>query len=200
MSVELGPLFAAVAPVELVFYVPGKAQTAGSPDAIPFRRADGTMGVRTVEGGGNPRRKAAKQSWRTDLRAAAAGAMAEAGLEMWGRDAALELEFVFVRPRPSAHLRVGRRSGELKPWAADLRPVARPDLLKVARAAEDALSAVVYADDSAIVTERLSKVYGDQVGLSVRAEGVMVRVAPASAGPSLPGGSLPAVPDPKGAE
>jgi Holliday junction resolvase RusA-like endonuclease len=47
-------------------------------------------------------------------------------------------------------------------------PVARPDALKLARAAEDALTGIVWADDAQIVVERLGKVFGPREGCRVR--------------------------------
>jgi Holliday junction resolvase RusA-like endonuclease len=192
---------------ELVFYVPGRAQTAGSKSSgvahrfnaqtgrhEPVRRPDGRLVTFTNESGD----RKAKDAWRTDVRAAAVAAMPPR-FELWGKQDALEVELVFVRPRPATHLRTGRHAGQLKPWAVDARPVTVPDLLKVARAVEDALKGVAYADDSSIVSERLAKVYGDQVGLTVSSEGLGVRIAPATGEVSLPAGTVRDVPDPKGA-
>jgi hypothetical protein len=53
--------------------------------------------------------------------------------------------------------------------------------LKLARAAEDALTGVLWLDDSQIVDERISKAYGDDVGLSPRAEGLLLIVTQADA-------------------
>jgi hypothetical protein len=51
----------------------------------------------------------------------------------------------------------------------------RPDLLKVARAVEDSLSGVAFADDAAIVVEHLVKRYldvdaGEQIGVHISIE------------------------------
>jgi Holliday junction resolvase RusA-like endonuclease len=45
--------------------------------------------------------------------------------------------------------------------------VTRPDVLKLARAAEDALTGIVWRDDSQIVHETLAKVYGEPERLEV---------------------------------
>jgi hypothetical protein len=146
-----------------------------------FRRA-GDRGQ--IESGTNESR-AAKKTYRGDLRDAAARAIdavddprAEDGVaRLWPTDRALEVVFVFVMRRPGAHLRTGWSAGEVKPWALQVRPAVRPDAVKLARAAEDALTGVVWVDDSQIVDERLHKVYADQAGpLSVQSEGVLVSV------------------------
>jgi hypothetical protein len=169
---------------ELVFWVPGKPRTAGSKSAVPITTKDGGSKTVVIESGTKQSRQA-KRTYRGDLRDAAARAIdavddprAEDGLaRLWPTDRALEVVFVFVMRRPGAHLRTGWSAGEVKPWALQVRPTVRPDAVKLARAAEDALTGVVWVDDSQIVDERLHKVYADQAGpLSVQSEGVLVSV------------------------
>jgi len=65
--------------------------------------------------------------------------------------------FCFYLNRPACHYKT---NGELN--AQGLRnpyPVVRPDVLKLARAVEDALTGIVYKDDSQIVSEFLHKRY-----------------------------------------
>jgi Holliday junction resolvase RusA-like endonuclease len=69
---------------------------------------------------------------------------------------ALAVELTF--PRPKGHFGTGRRAGRLKPSAPE-RPIVKPDLLKVVRGVEDALTGIVYADDSQIVAHDLDKTY-----------------------------------------
>jgi Holliday junction resolvase RusA-like endonuclease len=169
---------------ELVMWVPGKPQTAGSKTAIvkPGQKA------RVIESGSDESR-ARKRTWRGDLKDAGDHARGE----QWGlsepTDVALDVLFVFVRSRSSDQLRAGRSSGMVKEWAIGLRPVKRPDALKLARAAEDALTGVLWLDDSQIVSERLEKVFGDDVGLDPRAEGLLmvVRQARGYSGPKVRG-------------
>ena len=82
------------------------------------------------------------KEWRGRVATKAQVAMAGAGL--WTGPIVLECEFVFQRP-PS-HLRKdgGLRSG--KP----LEHTYKPDLSKLVRAVEDALTRVIYHDDSQI--------------------------------------------------
>lgn len=73
-------------------------------------------------------------------------------------DGPLAVVFRFFVMRPKGHY---KKDGSLS--ANGLRnpyPAKRPDVLKLARAVEDALSGVVYRDDSQIVDERLVKEYG----------------------------------------
>jgi hypothetical protein len=66
--------------------------------------------------------------------------------------------FVFVKPRPAAHYGSGRNERILKD-SAPAAPGKRPDALKLARAVEDAMTGIVYVDDSLIVTEVIAKRY-----------------------------------------
>lgn len=154
----------------LTLFVPGRPQTAGSKHAFVHPKT----GKAIVTESGSGVSKARKRTWRGDLRDAGE----HARREQWGldgpTDVALEVRFVFVRARESGQMRVGRHSGEVKDWALGRRPVKRPDALKLARAAEDALTGVLWLDDAQIVDERLSKVYGDDVGLDPRAEGMLM--------------------------
>jgi Holliday junction resolvase RusA-like endonuclease len=162
---------ATAAPSAFAFYVPGKPMTAGSKRA--FVNPKTGRAIITEAGGKEVQER--KRTWRGDLRMAAADTLEEVGAEM-SEAGALAVTFVEVRKRPSSHLTTGRAAGLVKDWARPLRPATRPDLLKVARAAEDALTGVLWADDAQIVEERLYKVFGDQVGLSPRAEGLYVEV------------------------
>jgi Holliday junction resolvase RusA-like endonuclease len=67
-------------------------------------------------------------------------------------------QFLFVRPRPKAHYGTGRNERMLKD-SAPAAPATTPDVLKLARAVEDALTGVVYIDDSQIVDEVIAKRY-----------------------------------------
>lgn len=181
-------LITAEEPQDVVrMWVPGEPQTAGSKDAIPFRKSSGSLGVRVKESG-QPHVVARKKTWRATLQETAMELTDYSGEALWTQEP-LAVTFCFVRRRTGGHLRTGRHAGQLKPWAVDMRPVARPDALKLARAAEDALSQILWADDSQIVEEHLYKVYGDQVGLSTTSEGMLLvaHVVHEYDGPSVTG-------------
>lgn len=72
------------------------------------------------------------------------------------------LELVFFVPRPKGHF--GKKGLRV---AAPEYPTRRPDLLKLARGVEDALTAIVWHDDAQIVSEHLSKRYGEKPGVQV---------------------------------
>lgn len=81
-------------------------------------------------------------------------------------DGPLRLKLVFYRPRPANHYGTGRNQGVVK-GSAPKYPVGRPDVLKLARGVEDALSGILYMDDAQIVSERLTKLYGSPARVEI---------------------------------
>lgn len=75
-------------------------------------------------------------------------------------DGPLAVELVFWVTRPKGHYGTGRNAGIVRASAPEF-PTVRPDLLKLARAVEDAIAGIVYRDDAQIVAETLLKRYGD---------------------------------------
>lgn len=55
--------------------------------------------------------------------------------------------------------------GQRKPW-----PTSKPDLLKLARGVEDALTGIVYEDDAQIVFETMRKQWSQIEGVQVRVQ------------------------------
>lgn len=137
----------------IAFTVYGEAKPAGSKRA--FTHPHTGRPILTDDSG-----KAGK-----DWRRAVADAAAEAAPPELLRDA-LEVTFTFYRLRPKSHHRTGANAALLRD-SAPAYPITRPDVLKLARAAEDAMSGVVYADDAQIVDEHLHKRYGHPARLEV---------------------------------
>jgi crossover junction endodeoxyribonuclease RusA len=81
-------------------------------------------------------------------------------------DEPLQLTVIFVMPRPKNHFRA---NGELKPNAPDFH-TSRPDATKLLRCLEDALTNVVWRDDSLIVIQQVKKQYGINPGAHVTVE------------------------------
>lgn len=67
----------------------------------------------------------------------------------------ISASFMFHLPRPQSH--VGAR-GKIRP-SAPKYPATTPDLLKLARSTEDALTGLIWTDDCRVVTEVLHKIY-----------------------------------------
>lgn len=141
---------------ELTVY--GSAQPAGSKRALPFA---GKAGGRAMMVDANKKAR----PWK-DLVAQ------EAGLAMDERplmEGSLVMELCFYRARPKGHFGSGRNSEQLKPSAPRF-PAVKPDVLKLARAVEDALEGIVYRNDAQICEERIGKRYGtpERVTVMVR--------------------------------
>jgi Holliday junction resolvase RusA-like endonuclease len=125
-----------------------------------------TQGSKVTGMAGNGRRFVREANpdlkrWRSQVAQAAGDAYAGELL-----DEAVGLDLVFVRPRPSGHFTTtgglsaaGRRS----PY-----PTGAPDVLKLARAVEDALSGVVWTNDARIVDERIRKAWGERACVRIR--------------------------------
>lgn len=95
--------------------------------------------------------------WRDAVRSEAVAAMAAAGLPQM--DGPLVLEVTFYFDRPKSHYRTGRNAHTLRD-GAPLAPEGKPDLSKLVRSTEDALTdSGAIKDDSRIVSMWASKAY-----------------------------------------
>ncbi len=124
----------------------GTPAPAGSKRALPL---GGKFGGRPIVVDANARAK----PWKNLI-------AQQGGIEMRSRSlyrGPLHVNFTFWVRRPKSHY---NSKGELK-TSAQKWPTKKPDCLKLARAVEDALSGIVYADDAQIVTEFLVKRYGE---------------------------------------
>jgi len=143
------------------FFVPGKPAPRGSKRAFTNPKT-GRPIITDMSKRSGP--------WMDTVKAAAIVAMS--GREMFPRHVPLQVDFFFQLKRPKGHFGTGRNADKLKPSALR-RPSKQPDLLKLARPVEDALSNVVYYDDAASVDIHLHKNYGYPLGvlIEVRQEG-----------------------------
>lgn len=150
-------------------FIPGKPQTAGSKRAFLLKRRDGSF-VRRRDGSpivnvtdDNPK----ATDWKGDVKRFVSDEYSGPLL-----DGPLELRLTFWMARPAGH--IGKRGVK---DSAPKFPAKKPDLLKLARAVEDALSGVLYVDDSQIVTETLLKRF---VSGPLIQPGVLIEVLPAA--------------------
>lgn len=140
--------------MKLEFTVLGLAQPAGSKRA--FMRPGMKQPI-VVDAN-----KAAKP-WKLEVAAAAREVYQGALLA-----GPLAVRFVFFRPRPQGHF---RKDGTLAPdGQRAFAPTARPDVLKLSRGVEDALTGVIWRDDAQIVTETLEKRWGEPARVEVEIE------------------------------
>ncbi len=111
-------------------------------------------------------------------------AVKHAALEVIGDDwtlldGPLLVSMVFTFARPKGHFRTGRNAHLLRD-AAPWWPHGKPDLSKLARSTEDALTQIVWSDDSRVVEyECLAKRYPGNGGNDVLpGPGCVIRVWP----------------------
>jgi len=87
-----------------------------------------------------------------DIERAVVEAVAGAGFMIPDADVPLAVEVVFYRSRKKNHYRSGRYERLLKPTAPAL-PIAPPDATKLWRGFEDALTGLLWHDDSRVVVQ-----------------------------------------------
>jgi Holliday junction resolvase RusA-like endonuclease len=103
-------------------------------------------------------------------------------------DGPLQLCVVFTFSRPSSHYRTGANNWMLRP-NAPTAPASKPDLSKLIRSTEDALTdAGVWRDDSRVVQITAAKVYaGSAHPDALDRPGAVIEIWPAFEGPKQEG-------------
>lgn len=134
------------------FFVPGEAKGAGSKRAFTRKVGGKIVGVGVEDDTGKE-----GKAWRTSV---ADRAMDQVKNLPDGNlfDCPLTVYLYFYRQRPSGHL---RKDGTVK-TSSPPRPITKPDVLKLARAVEDAITGILWRDDSLIVREVLEKRFCDE--------------------------------------
>lgn len=128
--------------------VVGKAQPAGSK-----RSFKGTSSVFDA----NPK----ASGWKATVAREAANAMAWEDPDLAMFYGPCKIEMTFYIQRPKYHYRTGKYAGVIKDKYKDCYPTGTPDATKLARGTEDALTGIVYRDDSQNVTVVSKKRWAD---------------------------------------
>jgi len=144
----------AMTPILTVF-IPGVPRAGGSKRAFPFRKADGSLGVRVTDANDYV------MLWRSVV--SYFGKRAMAGREPFTD--ALAIEVVFALPRPKAHF---NKAGVLTEKHTLTFATKKPDCTKLLRAFEDALIGIIWHDDSQIVAQTVRKIYATASGAHLR--------------------------------
>lgn len=149
--------------MKVTFFVHGKAEPGGSKRGFinpKTKRVIITDANKDVK------------SWRNDV--------AIAGKAAWGdtppTSEPLRLYVNFRRQRPKGHYGTGKNSGILKASAPEY-PTTRPDQTKLLRAVEDALTGIIWLDDSQIVIQVARKTWADNGQEGGQAPGAFISVA-----------------------
>lgn len=110
--------------------------------------------------------------WRALIAAAAVEAMADR--DLFAGPLALDVRFYVARP--VGHFGSGRNREVVRP-AAPAFPAVRPDVTKLLRALEDALTGLVWRDDAQVVMQTAAKRYGNPERAEVRIDTIDYWVA-----------------------
>lgn len=139
----------------LSFFVPGIPAPGGSKRFVGHSKRTGRAILIDAAGERN-------KNWRA---AVAHCASLIAPSELYR--GALRVDFRFVMPRPKAHYHTSKkRAGLLREDAPHWHTV-KPDRTKLVRSTEDALTGVLWVDDTLIVAGETTKTYGDKPGCSI---------------------------------
>jgi Holliday junction resolvase RusA-like endonuclease len=144
----------------ITFTVYGLPQTAGSKRAFIIKTKGG--GQRAIVTDANAKGK----DWKGDVKQAAAAFVNGGHTLLQGP---LRVSMVFFLPRPTSHYGSGKNASAVKS-SSPRHPIGKPDVLKLARCVEDALTGVLWVDDAQITSEQLAKRYcefGQQPGCQV---------------------------------
>jgi len=163
----------------IVIAVHGKPAPQGSKRAFAVRGKGGvpTGRVAVIESSHDR-----VKSWRQAVIDAALGLEPAPA---WPLDGPLKIGLIFALPRPKGHYGTGRNAARLRD-SAPRYPAGVPDLSKLLRATEDALTdAGVWRDDAQVVAYgRLEKVYAGHYGDHVlTAPGAMITITRLPASP-----------------
>ena len=137
----------------LQFFVAGIAKPAGSKRGFFIQKIKRVVIVDDC---------AKSRDWKTDVKHEAQRIYHG---PIW--DCPICVRFTFYITRPKGHFGTGKNHAAIKASAPQF-PTSKPDLLKLARGVEDAITGVVWVDDALIVREVLEKKYADgQPGVGV---------------------------------
>jgi crossover junction endodeoxyribonuclease RusA len=151
----------------ITFTVYGKQITQGNKRPMPVHdRHTGTQMIRNgkpvfrvIEG------TPALKPWKQEVAGVASQAMGDRPLIT----GAVKLTILFIIPRPKGHYGTGKNAGVIKATAPP-EHIVKPDSLKLGRAIEDALTGIVWKDDSQVVCHLIGKRYGERFETRVTIE------------------------------
>ena len=127
------------------FFVPGIPKPAGS------KRAFIIKGRAVITDANNNAR-----DWKIDVQHAAKAASDQMEGNLFSGP--IKVIMMFLLPRPKGHYRTGKNAHLLRD-DAPMHPMSKPDVLKLARGTEDALTGMLWHDDAQITNEHIFKRY-----------------------------------------
>lgn len=141
-------------PPDIAFTVAGIPAPGGSKRGFAIKKGGVYTGRVAIMDDAGQRNK----DWKAYVRTAGAKHRGEELLTC-----PLEVTFHFYLPRPKGHFNA---KGQLRP-SAPKYPITKPDVLKLARSTEDALSGVIWRDDNATISLRATKEYSLVPGCTI---------------------------------
>ena len=135
--------------MKITFFVPGIPCPGGSKKFVGHSKKTGRAILIDAAGQRN-------KDWRYIVGLCGSAAMCEQAFESF--TGPLRVRFDFIMPRRKGDF---NSKGEVKP-SAPFYHTTRPDALKLTRAAEDALTGIVWQDDAQTAMLEISKRYADK--------------------------------------
>lgn len=140
---------------EIIFFVPGRPAPGGSKKAFVLKKRGVYTGRAVIVDAAGQ----ANKDWRANVVSAASEVMKKRAEYPW--TCAIEIELTFTLPRPKDHFKADQIS--LRD-TAPRHKITQPDVGKLARSTQDALTNVVYRDDAQIIKETHEKAFSEKVG------------------------------------
>lgn len=136
------------------FFVPGVPKPAGSKKSFLHAKTRKVMVVDACD---------KSRDWKTTV---SQYALEAKGHRMIIRGVPIKLTLSFEMKRPREHFRSNGTVRETAPYYH----ISSPDATKLTRAVEDALTDVLWDDDSRVVVQTVEKVYAEQPGVYITVE------------------------------
>lgn len=137
------------------FFAPGKPEPAGSKRAFVLK--GGAHAGRAIITDANAKSK----PWQQTVKHCAMSVFT--GEPLTGP---IQLDVTFTLLRPQGHFGSGKNADKIKDSAPQF-PTSKPDATKLLRGVEDALTGIIWKDDSQVVAQHVFKVYGPRQGAEI---------------------------------
>lgn len=136
--------------------------------AIPIRAVPGSNRKKVGKHGNIYDANKGKAGQLATVRLFAAKAVKEAGWKLTSGPIWMSVDFILTRP--DDHFGTGRNAGKLKPSAPRWPTARNSDRTNLLKSIEDALTGIVWHDDSQVVDGPPRKIYGsnDEIRITVR--------------------------------
>jgi len=155
--------------VVIEFWVPGIPKPGGSKKGFPIRTGKFKLNKKTgllqeVIRVNVVDDNSKVMNWREDVVAACLRVFHENPLR-----GPLRVDIYFFVTRPKSHYGTGINADVLK-GSAPKYPISKPDKTKLLRSTEDALTGVLWLDDTQVVGGWVVKLFGDRPGAKIKVE------------------------------